>query len=164
MRKSILLGAALSLALGTAATVTPMSANAELVPGPSLNWKAVHLGQTPRLYRRHRIRRQLELSARTGGRFKMKIFYGDQLSKSKENLDGINIGAFEGAFFCASYHPGKNAPLNVLDLPFLPLEDFGSDAKGPRRGLQPPGLEGGAGKVERPLLHVQHPAPVRVHG
>ena len=25
---------------------------------------------------------------------------------------------------CASYHPGKNAPLNVLDLPFLPLDSL----------------------------------------
>ena len=42
-------------------------------------------------------------------------------SKSKENLDGISVGAFEAALFCAAYHPGKNKPLNVLDLPFLPL-------------------------------------------
>ena len=34
------------------------------------------------------------------------------------------LGAFESAMFCASYHPGKNAPLNVLDLPFLPVKDF----------------------------------------
>ena len=65
------------------------------------------------------------MAERTGGKFTIKLFYGQQLSKSKENLDGISLGAFEAAIFCASYHPGKNAPLNVLDLPFLPLADFG---------------------------------------
>jgi TRAP-type C4-dicarboxylate transport system substrate-binding protein len=66
-----------------------------------------------------------QVAERTGGKFTIKLFYGQQLSKSKENLDGISLGAFEAAIFCAAYHPGKNAPLNVLDLPFLPLDDFG---------------------------------------
>ena len=36
----------------------------------------------------------------------------------------FSVGAFEAALFCAAYHPGKNKPLNVLDLPFLPLTDL----------------------------------------
>lgn len=124
MRKSILLGAALSLALGTAATVTPMSAQAQMVDGPEVNWKLSIWGKR-RAFTEGIEYVSGELKKRTGGKFKLRVYYGDQLSKSKENLDGINIGAFEGAFFCAAYHPGKNAPLNVLDLPFLPLADFG---------------------------------------
>ncbi len=103
MRKSIMLGAALSLALGTAATVTPMAAHAELVPGPSLNWKVSIWGKR-RAFTEGIEYVAKELSARTGGRFKMKIFYGDQLSKSKENADGINIGAFDARTMRAVTH------------------------------------------------------------
>ena len=58
---------------------------------------------------------------KSGGDFQIKIHYGDALSKSRENLDGISIGAFEMAMFCASYHPQKNRSVNVLDLPMLPV-------------------------------------------
>jgi TRAP-type C4-dicarboxylate transport system substrate-binding protein len=44
------------------------------------------------------------------------------LSKNRENLDGISIGAFEMAQFCSAYHPDKNPTLMVLDLPFLGVE------------------------------------------
>ncbi len=40
------------------------------------------------------------VSEKTGGEFTMNISYGG-LSKNKENLDGISIGAFEVAQFCA---------------------------------------------------------------
>ncbi|MFP6711664.1 MAG: hypothetical protein VB913_08240 [Rhodospirillales bacterium] len=63
------------------------------------------------------------LAEETGGKFKMKIFYGAQLSKSRENLDGLKLNAFEGAAICNFYHPGKNPSLMVLSLPFLPLGD-----------------------------------------
>ncbi len=62
-----------------------------------------------------------EVEAKSGGEFKIKIHYGGSLSKPKENLDGIKLGAFQMAVFCASYHPGKNPTLNGLDLPFLPF-------------------------------------------
>ena len=58
---------------------------------------------------------------RTGGRWKIKLHYGEALSKSRENLDGLSIGAFEGAMFCNFYHPQKNPALMVLSLPFLPM-------------------------------------------
>ena len=64
------------------------------------------------------------INEKTGGNFNIKLYYGQQLSKSKENLDGISVGAFEMASFCAAYHPGKNQPLNVLDLPFLPIPNL----------------------------------------
>ena len=54
---------------------------------------------------------------KTKGDFKLKISYGG-LSKSKENLDGISIGAFEMAQFCSFYHKQKNPTITVTELPF----------------------------------------------
>ena len=58
------------------------------------------------------------VSAKTNGEFTMNVSYGG-LSKNRENLDGISIGAFEMAQFCAGYHPDKNRVVTVLELPFL---------------------------------------------
>jgi TRAP-type C4-dicarboxylate transport system substrate-binding protein len=55
---------------------------------------------------------------KTDGAFTMNISYGG-LSKNTENLDGISIGAFEMAQFCAGYHPDKNRAITVLELPFI---------------------------------------------
>ncbi|MGB5282284.1 MAG: C4-dicarboxylate TRAP transporter substrate-binding protein [Arenicellales bacterium] len=54
---------------------------------------------------------------KTNGEFKLNISYGG-LSKSKENLDGITIGAFEMAQFCSFYHKKKNPTITVTELPF----------------------------------------------
>lgn len=54
---------------------------------------------------------------KTNGDFKLNISYGG-LSKNKENLDGISIGAFEMAQFCSFYHKGKNPTITVTELPF----------------------------------------------
>ena len=54
---------------------------------------------------------------KTNGDFKLNISYGG-LSKSKENLDGISIGAFEMAQFCSFYHTDKNPTITVTELPF----------------------------------------------
>ena len=65
------------------------------------------------------VERLAELvSEKTDGAFTMNISYGG-LSKNKENLDGISIGAFEMAQFCAGYHADKNPSITVLELPFL---------------------------------------------
>ncbi|KIT17345.1 C4-dicarboxylate TRAP transporter substrate-binding protein [Jannaschia aquimarina] len=58
---------------------------------------------------------------RSGGEFTMAISYGG-LSNNRENLDGISIGAFEMAQFCAGYHRDKNRAITVLELPFLGVE------------------------------------------
>ncbi len=58
------------------------------------------------------------VSAKTNGNFTLNLSYGG-LSKNKENLDGISIGAFEMAQFCAGYHRDKNPSITVLELPFL---------------------------------------------
>ncbi|MEM6339984.1 MAG: C4-dicarboxylate TRAP transporter substrate-binding protein [Pseudomonadota bacterium] len=61
------------------------------------------------------------VNEKTGGEFTMNVSYGG-LSKNRENLDGISIGAFEMAQFCAGYHPDKNRLITVLELPFLGVE------------------------------------------
>ncbi len=63
------------------------------------------------------------VSEKTGGEFTMNVSYGG-LSKNRENLDGISIGAFEMAQFCAGYHPDKNRLITVLELPFLGVENL----------------------------------------
>lgn len=60
---------------------------------------------------------------RSGGSFTMNISYGG-LSGNRENLDGISIGAFEMAQFCAGYHPDKNPSITVLELPFLGISSL----------------------------------------
>ncbi|MDC9719967.1 MAG: C4-dicarboxylate TRAP transporter substrate-binding protein [Gammaproteobacteria bacterium] len=63
------------------------------------------------------------VSAKTNGEFTLNISYGG-LSKNKENLDGIAIGAFQMAQFCAGYHRDKNPSITVLELPFLGVESL----------------------------------------
>ncbi|MEP3279062.1 MAG: C4-dicarboxylate TRAP transporter substrate-binding protein [Stappiaceae bacterium] len=70
-----------------------------------------------------------EVAARSDGKFEIKLHYGGALSKSRENLDGISIGAFEMAQFCASYHADKNPTITVLELPFLGVPDLETQVK-----------------------------------
>jgi len=63
------------------------------------------------------------VSAKTNGEFTMNISYGG-LSKNRENLDGISIGAFEMAQFCAGYHRDKNPTITVLELPFMDVANL----------------------------------------
>jgi len=68
------------------------------------------------------------VSAKTNGEFTMNISYGG-LSKNRENLDGISIGAFEMAQFCAGYHRDKNPSITVLELPFLGVSSLAEERK-----------------------------------
>jgi TRAP-type C4-dicarboxylate transport system substrate-binding protein len=63
------------------------------------------------------------VSEKTNGEFTMNVSYGG-MSKNRENLDGISIGAFEMAQFCAGYHADKNRVITVLELPFLGVENL----------------------------------------
>ncbi|MCV6545744.1 MAG: C4-dicarboxylate TRAP transporter substrate-binding protein [Cohaesibacter sp.] len=69
------------------------------------------------------------VNAKTNGSFEIKLHYGAALSKSRENLDGIAIGAFEMAQFCASYHADKNPSITVLELPFLGVPNLQTQIK-----------------------------------
>ena len=101
----------------------PASADGHTIEGPKVSWKFSTWGKR-RAWTEGAEYLSQELSKRTNGNFKFKIYYGEQLSKSKENLDGLAVGAFEAASFCAAYHPKKNRALNVLDMPFLPIPNF----------------------------------------
>ncbi len=68
------------------------------------------------------------VSAKTNGDFTLNISYGG-LSKNKENLDGISIGAFEMAQFCAGYHADKNPTITVLELPFLGVNSLAKEVE-----------------------------------
>ncbi|MEQ9261334.1 MAG: C4-dicarboxylate TRAP transporter substrate-binding protein [Roseovarius sp.] len=64
------------------------------------------------------------VNEKSGGEFTINLAYGETLSKNRENLDGIQIGAFEMAQICAGYHPDKNRLITVLELPFLGVENL----------------------------------------
>lgn len=104
-------------ALGLVATGT---AEAAEVDGPKVDWNLSLWGK------KRAFTSGLEavvnyVSDKTGGNFTINMALGEALSKSRENLDGIKLGAFEMAAFCNFYHPGKNPSFMVMSLPFLPL-------------------------------------------
>ncbi|MDA8870646.1 TRAP transporter substrate-binding protein DctP [Rhizobiaceae bacterium] len=105
------------------ATLAPLGqALAANVEGPKVFWKLSMWGN-PRALSAGMEAMAEKVRAETDGNFDIKIFYGAQLSKSTENLDGIKVNAFEGAAICNFYHPGKNPAWMVFSLPFLPLGD-----------------------------------------
>ena len=125
MRKTLLTLTALAVGtMGFALVGTPTEVDAQMVNGPNVTWQ-LSLWGSRRAFTEGLEYISAEVTKRTAGNFQIKLYYGAQLSKGRENLDGISVGAFEAALFCAAYHPGKNRPLNVLDLPFLPLGDLG---------------------------------------
>lgn len=95
----------------------------ETVEGPKVDWKISTWGKE-RAFTAGIEKVGDLLRERTGGNFDIKVYYGEALSKDRENLDGIKLGAFEGAMFCNFYHPGKNPAWMVLTMPFLPLDDW----------------------------------------
>ncbi|WP_371155804.1 C4-dicarboxylate ABC transporter substrate-binding protein [Jannaschia sp. 2305UL9-9] len=92
------------------------------VDGPEVFWKLSFWGN-PRALSAGMEAMAERVSEATDGNFRIQIFYGGQLSGSRENLDGLLINAFEGAAICNFYHPGKNPAWMVFSLPFLPLGD-----------------------------------------
>lgn len=116
--KNLISGALACAVLGTAG----VPAIAETVDGPSVFWK-VSMWGNPRALSAGMEAMAEKVREDTGGKFNIKIFYGGQLSGSRENLDGLKLNAFEGAAICNFYHPGKNPAWMVFSLPFLPLGD-----------------------------------------
>ncbi|MCB1475166.1 MAG: TRAP transporter substrate-binding protein DctP [Rhodobiaceae bacterium] len=122
-------GLLLATALGTAgAGLVTSSAKAAEVEGPKVHWLASAWGT------RRGFTESLEglvkyVSDKTDGNFTIEIKYGEALSPTKENLDGIQVGAFEVAQSCAVYHPGKTPALTGLDLAFLPIFSLEQRAK-----------------------------------
>lgn len=118
IRKMILAATAM-----TAATGFALSVQAAEVDGPSVHWNLSTWGKQRGFTASVEEIRDY-VAEKTGGKFKIKIHYGEALSKAKENLDGIKLGAFQMAMLCTAYHPAKNPTLSGLDLPFLPFPNM----------------------------------------
>lgn len=97
-----------------AAFATTAAAAAE-----KITWNISSYGP-PRAYTRGIETVAKYVEEKSGGNFTMRIHYGEAISPVREALDGLHIGAFEGAQTCNSYSPGKTPLSGVLDLPFLP--------------------------------------------
>ena len=93
-----------------------------------VTWNASLWGKR-RAFTEHLEKLSELVSEKTNGEFEIKLNYGEALSKSRENLDGISIGSFEMAQFCASYHADKNPTITVLELPFLGVPDLETQVK-----------------------------------
>ena len=92
------------------------------VPALAEEWN-VSLWGARRAFTEH-VEKLAELvEEKTNGEFTLNISYGG-LSGERENLDGISIGAFEMAQFCAGYHADKNPTLMVAELPFLGVDSL----------------------------------------
>lgn len=119
LSKTNLTVAAVAAFASFASTLPATAAN---VDGPKVFWKLSMWGN-PRALSAGMEAMAEKIREETDGNFNIKIFYGAQLSKSTENLDGLKVNAFEGAAICNFYHPGKNPAWMVFSLPFLPLGD-----------------------------------------
>ena len=110
-------------ALALAAAIT----TAFTVPAFAVEWN-VSLWGKRRAFTEH-VEKLAELvKEKTNGEFTLNISYGG-LSKPRENLDNISIGAFEMAQFCAGYHRDKNPSITVLELPFLGVDSLALERK-----------------------------------
>jgi TRAP-type mannitol/chloroaromatic compound transport system substrate-binding protein len=112
---------AITVAVGFTTSAPP--AAADIVEGPAVNWE-VSLWGPPRAFTEALEVMKDKLAERTEGRFTLTLQYAEAISPSRENLDGLQVGAFEMAQICAFYHPGKNPLLTAGDLPFLPIPDL----------------------------------------
>lgn len=118
MKKRTFLVGALALAASLASP-----AFAQAVDGPEVNWK-LSLWGNPRAFTAPVDKLAELIAERTGGKFKIEVVYGGQLAGPAENLDGLQVGAFQAAVIAPALHPGKNPVAMGLDLPFLPIPDL----------------------------------------
>jgi len=104
------------------AAVAPMTAPAAAadVDGPAVTWQ-VSLWGNRRGFTEGVEHLVATLSEKTGGKFTLDLKYGGVLSDPAENLDGLQLGAFEAGTVCSFYNPGKTPISTALNLPFLPL-------------------------------------------
>ena len=117
-----------AIAMGAVLVVGASSAEAQNVDGPNLFWKISTWGN-PRAFTAGLEHLAERVKEETGGKWQMRVFYGEQLSKAKENLDGLKANAFEAATFCNFYHPGKNPANMVTTMPFLPVKTWDDMAR-----------------------------------
>ncbi len=125
LRKKAITGV---LAAALTAGFAVASAPAAEVDGPGLTWNVSLWGKL-RAFTAGVEKLAALVGEKTGGKWKIVLHYGGALSKSRENLDGLSIGAFEAAMFCNFYHPQKNPALMVLTMPFLPMSNWDDNRK-----------------------------------
>ncbi|MDH3196553.1 MAG: TRAP transporter substrate-binding protein DctP [Hyphomicrobiales bacterium] len=118
----------LAAVMGTAAAYTAGIAQAAEVDGPKLKWNISLWGKERAFTAGYEKLSEL-VEAKTDGNWEMELHYGAALSKSRENLDGLAVDAFEGAMLCNFYHPQKNPALMVLTMPFLPMGSWDDNRK-----------------------------------
>ncbi|MEM9678183.1 MAG: C4-dicarboxylate TRAP transporter substrate-binding protein [Pseudomonadota bacterium] len=131
------------------ALATAMTASFTL-PAFAVEWN-VSLWGKRRAFTEH-VEKLAELvKAKTNGEFTLNISYGG-LSKNRENLDGISIGAFEMAQFCAGYHRDKNPTITVLELPFLGVNSLQMERELSMALYQHPAVQKDLGRWNATLL------------
>ncbi|MDP7546997.1 MAG: C4-dicarboxylate ABC transporter substrate-binding protein, partial [Alphaproteobacteria bacterium] len=88
MRKSVLTLGALALGAFTFTSISlPTASQAQMVEGPEVTWRLSLWGKR-RAFSEGLEYISAEVAKRTSDKFKIKLYYGGQLSKGKENLDG----------------------------------------------------------------------------
>lgn len=103
-------------------------AQAAEVNGPKLKWD-ISLWGKKRAFTAGVERLAALVKEKTGGNWTITLHYGAALSKSRENLDGLSVDAFQGAMFCNFYHPQKNPALMALTMPFMPMSSWENNRK-----------------------------------
>lgn len=138
MKNNMIRVAIAALATGVATTAAAEEWNVSL-------WGA------PRAFTAH-VEKLAELvEEKTAGEFTLNISYGG-LSSNRENLDGISIGAFEMAQFCAGYHNDKNPSITVLELPFLGVSSLEQEVEISMAVYSHPAVEADLGRWNAKLL------------
>ncbi|WP_127108365.1 C4-dicarboxylate ABC transporter substrate-binding protein [Pararhodobacter zhoushanensis] len=109
-----------SLILSSLPLAVAAPAMAAEVDGPAITWE-VSLWGNRRGFTEGVEALAAYLAEKTDGNFQLSLQYGGVLSDPTENIDGIQIGAFEMATVCSFYHPGKLPVSTGLNLALLPL-------------------------------------------
>ena len=91
------------------------------------------------------------VAEKTNDEFTLNLSYGG-LSANRENLDGISIGAFEMAQFCAGYHRDKNPSITVMELPFLGVDSLEAEIVASRAVYAHPATQADLGRWNATLL------------
>ena len=153
----------LAVGLAGGSSVAHGAESAGVVAGPALKWD-VSLWGKPRAGTVVADALASEVAQRTEGRWRLALHYGEALSKARENLDGLEIGAFEAAMFCNFYHPRKTAGADGADAAVPAHADVAGQPPHPRRRLRASRGGQGARALERAGVHVVVSAALRVPG
>jgi TRAP-type C4-dicarboxylate transport system substrate-binding protein len=125
--KFLVAGFALSVLLCLPPASSAVAQTAQ-VDGPTVRWNMSVWGQ--RRAQSEGSEALIDLvSKATGGKFQIRIHYGEALSPAAENIDGLKIGAFQMAHIVPAFHPAKIPAFTVFDLPFLPISDLKTQAR-----------------------------------